>query len=60
MTLPARSGPRRGWHPVPVGAGLLLACLAVGAGALAGIPGLPLTAWLLAGVTAGFATSGST
>jgi hypothetical protein len=57
---------RRRWHPVVSGGGLLAAALGLAAAVpLAGVPrpGAGWVApigWLLLGVTAGFATSGST
>ena len=74
MTGATRAGRRWRWHPVSVGGGLLLASaavLALGVRAavlplaplpLAALPlaAVPLAGWLVLGVAAGFATSGST
>ncbi|MFT7839709.1 hypothetical protein Q5530_26495 [Saccharothrix sp. BKS2] len=48
------------WHPLLLAA-VLAAVASVGAaGAVGGLAGAALAPWLLIGVTAGFATSGST
>jgi hypothetical protein len=53
---------RRRWHPLTGAGGLAVTAFAVAGAALpAPVPGWPgLAAWLLMGVAAGFATSGST
>jgi hypothetical protein len=67
MTALVPPAARRRWHPVVAGTGLLVLASALAASAAAGAAGVlpaagwPAAAgWLLAGASAGFATSGST